>query len=141
MAVFTKKTKKCFFHFFYIWVFFYEHSRITGLQGKGHFFNSSLQLPPASQTPRHQPGDYCRELTSAHSQQPDMNREPLVSERKSLTIKLRTLKFANTFPVKTLYQSNTSNSYKTIRSSWRTLPSSLVLSVISKSYIQINSKK
>ena len=42
---------------------------IKGLQGKGggHFFNSSLPLPPASQTLRHWPGDYCWELTSAHS--------------------------------------------------------------------------
>ena len=28
--------------------------------------------------------DYCRVLTSAHSQQPDSNQKPLVSERKSL---------------------------------------------------------
>ena len=53
------------------------------------FFNSSLPLPPTSQTPRHQPGDYCRELTSAHKQQSDSNREPLVYERKSLTTTLR----------------------------------------------------
>ena len=41
--------------FFYIWVFFHNHSRITGLQGKrgGYFCNSSLPLPPASQTFRH----------------------------------------------------------------------------------------
>ena len=40
--------------FFSIWVFFHDHSRITGLQGKGgDFFNSSLPLPPASQTLRH----------------------------------------------------------------------------------------
>ena len=55
----------------------------------GHFFNSSLPLPPASQTFRHQPGDYRRELTPTHSQQPDSNRESLLSERKSLTTKLR----------------------------------------------------
>ena len=80
--------------FFSIWVFFHEHSRITGLQGKGegHFFNSSLPLPPALQTFRRQPGNYCRELTSAHSQQPSSNREALVSEHKSLTTKLRTPK-------------------------------------------------
>ena len=29
--------------------------------------NSSLPLTPASQTLRHQPGDYCRELNYAHS--------------------------------------------------------------------------
>ena len=31
----------------------------------GHFFNSSLQIPLASQTP----GNYCRQLISAHSLQ------------------------------------------------------------------------
>ena len=41
--------------FFAIWVFIHKHSQITGLQGKwgGHFFNSSLPLPPASQTLKH----------------------------------------------------------------------------------------
>ena len=58
----------------------------------GHFINSSLPLAPASQTLRHQPGDYCRVLTSAHSQQLDSNWEPLVSKRKSLTTKLCALK-------------------------------------------------
>ena len=51
----------------------------------GHSINSSLQ------TLRHQPDNYCRDLTSAHSQQPDANRAPLVSECKSLTTKLRAL--------------------------------------------------
>ena len=80
---------------FYLWCkllfFFYldflsqtfPNQRTAG-EGRGHFFNSSLTLPPASQTLRHQPGDYCRELTS--SQQPDLNWEPLVSERKSLAL-------------------------------------------------------
>ena len=38
--------------FFSIWVFVYEHLRVAGLQRKeeGHFFNSSLLLPPALQT-------------------------------------------------------------------------------------------
>ena len=56
-------------YFFSIWVFIHEHSRITGLQGKGveHFINSSLPLPPSSRAFRHLPGDDCRELTSAHS--------------------------------------------------------------------------
>ena len=52
-------------------------------EGGGYLFNSFLSVPPASQTLRHQQGDYCRELTSAHSQQPDLNQEPLVSEHKS----------------------------------------------------------
>ena len=38
-----------------IWVFFHEHSRFTGQQGKGEgmYFNSSVPFPPASQTLRH----------------------------------------------------------------------------------------
>ena len=47
-------------------------------QGGGYFFNSSLPLPPASQTLRHQPSNYCRELTSTHSLQADLNQDPLV---------------------------------------------------------------
>ena len=66
----------------------------TAGEGGGHFFNSSLPFPPASQTRRHQLGDYLRELTSAHRQQPDSNRELLISERKSLTTKLRALYYA-----------------------------------------------
>ena len=66
--------------------FFHEHSRFyrTAEKWRGYLFNSSLPLPHASQTFRYYPGDYCRELTSAHSQQPELNREPLVSECKSL---------------------------------------------------------
>ena len=43
-------------------VFYHEYSQFTGERG-GHLFNSSLPVPPTSQTP----GDYCRQLTSAHS--------------------------------------------------------------------------
>ena len=50
---------------------------------------SFLPLPLASQTLGHELGDYCRELISAHSQQPYLNREPMVSERVLLTTKLR----------------------------------------------------
>ena len=50
----------------------------TAGEGGGYFINSSLPLPPASQTLRHEPGNYCRKLSSAHSQQPDPNRESLV---------------------------------------------------------------
>ena len=57
----------------------------------GQFFNSSLLLLSASQTVRHQPSNYCRELTSIHNQQPDTNQEPQVSLRKLLTTKLNTL--------------------------------------------------
>ena len=64
----------------------------TAGEGGGYPFSPSLPLPPASQTLRHQPGDCCRELTSARSQQLDSNQEPLVSERKSLNIKIRAVK-------------------------------------------------
>ena len=53
-----------------------------------NFFDSSLPLPPASQTLRHYPGNYCKELTSTHRSQVNWNRESLVSEHKSLTTKL-----------------------------------------------------
>ena len=74
----------CCFYLGFLSRIFTNHR--TAGEGGGHFFNSSLPLPPASQTLRHQLGDYCIELTSAHSQQPDSNRESLVSERKSLTV-------------------------------------------------------
>ena len=54
-------------------------------EGEGYLFNSSLPLSPALPTLRHQPGNYCSELTY---QQPDSNREPLVFKRKSLTFNL-----------------------------------------------------
>ena len=75
--------------YFSIWVFFYEHSRFTGQQRNGEaiFFNSSLPLPPVPQTFRHQPRDYCGELTSSHFQQLDLSLEN--SERKSINTKLR----------------------------------------------------
>ena len=80
------------FFFFFSYLDFlsrtFTNHRTAG-EGGGHFFNSSLPLPPASQTLKHQSGYYCRELTSAHRQKPDSNRELLVSERKSLTTKLR----------------------------------------------------
>ena len=66
----------------------FTNYRTAGEEG-GYFFNSSLPLTPASKTLRHYPGDYCRELISAHSSQPDSNQEPLISERNSLTTKLR----------------------------------------------------
>ena len=85
-------------YFFFIWVLFQDLSFFsrtlnhrTAREGAGHFINSSLPLPPVSQTIRHQPGDYCTELTTAHREQPDSKQEPLLSERKSLTTKLRAL--------------------------------------------------
>ena len=81
--------QKLFFFFFYLGFLsgtFTIHR--TAGEGGGHLFNSSLPLPPASLTLRQQPGDNCRELTSTYGYQPDQNREPLVSERQSLTTTL-----------------------------------------------------
>ena len=47
--------------------------RKAGEKG-GYLFNSSLP-PTASHTLRHQTSDYCRQFTSAHSQQPEANQE------------------------------------------------------------------
>ena len=70
---------------FTCYIFFLSGFSFTYIQ------DSSLPLPPASQTLRHQPGNYCIELTSAQSQLLDSNPEILVSERKPLTTKLRAL--------------------------------------------------
>ena len=101
-AKFTRKylCQSLFLNNFFFWSnlgFLSRTFTIHGIAGEGggYFFKSCLPLPPASQTLRHQPDDYCRELTSAHSQQPESNREPLVSEHKSLTTKLRALKVAD----------------------------------------------
>ena len=73
--------------FFSIWVFFHNHSRFTGQQGKAETITLTL-LYHFHPFHRHfQPDDYCRELTTAHSQQPNSNRKALVSESKSLTTK------------------------------------------------------
>ena len=88
----SQDSLQSFFFFFYFYLgFLLRPFTNHGAAGEGgwHFFNSSLPLPPASQTFRHQLGDNCRELTFAHSQQPDSNLKPLVSERKSLSTKLR----------------------------------------------------
>ena len=77
----------CFFYLDFLSRTFTNH-RTAGERG-GHFFNSSLPLPPSSQTLRYQPGDYCRELTSANGQQPGSNREPLFSDCKLLITKPR----------------------------------------------------
>ena len=74
-------------HFFHLG-FLSQNLSIYRTAGEGgdYLCKTSLPFPPASQILRHQPGGYCRELTSAHSQQPDSNREPLVSEHKLLKV-------------------------------------------------------
>ena len=84
----------CFVFVFLSGFFFsrtFKTDRTAGERG-GYFLNSSLSLPSASQTLRHQPGNYCKELTSVHSQQADSNWELLVSEHQSLTTKLRAIR-------------------------------------------------
>ena len=76
---------------FFLSGFFSRTFTIHRTAGKGGSYFFILPLPPASQTLRNQPGNYCRELTSAHSQQSELNREPLVSVRHSLTTTLRAL--------------------------------------------------
>ena len=101
-------SKYTIFYIFFFWAFvsrtFTNHS--TAGERGGHFFNSTLPLPPTSQTLRHQPGDYSRELTSAHSSKPDSNRESLVSERKSLTTSYAPLLSYYRTPLLSLHESN-----------------------------------
>ena len=102
-SVFCRKEETSIFHvlaelksFVPVWVFFHEHSQITGLQGKWecrsltpdnyfHLLYRRLDISRAITV------DF-RELISTHSQHPDLNRKPLVFEGKSLTSKLRALK-------------------------------------------------
>ena len=86
----------CFSFFYSIWVFFHQHSRFIGQQGKGE----GVSLNPLYHFhPLHRHLDNSRAITTGSSllhlcqlsQQPDSNREPLVSESKLLTTKLRTL--------------------------------------------------
>ena len=85
--------------FFSMWVFFYEHSQITGLQRNGE----GISLTPHHHFhPLHRQLDISRAITADSSplqiasSQLDSNREePLVSERKSLTTKLRGNQFEN----------------------------------------------
>ena len=75
--------------FFSIWVFFHEHSRITGLQGK---VEGICLTPHYHFHPLHRHLDISRAITPESSPlhiastRPDSNREPLISECKSLII-------------------------------------------------------
>ena len=68
-------TRVIYIYFFYVGFLlptFTNHK--TAEEGGGNFINSSLPPPPASKTVRHQPCDYCTELTSLHKQRLDSNR-------------------------------------------------------------------
>ena len=58
-----------FSKFFFLSGFFFTNIHYSqDSRGRGDYFlKSSLPLSPASQTPRHHPGNYWRELISAHS--------------------------------------------------------------------------
>ena len=68
------------FQFFFLSGFFSRIFTIHRTAGEGgdYLLTSFLPLPPASQTLRYQLGYCCRELTSAHSWQPESNMESLV---------------------------------------------------------------
>ena len=79
--------------FFYIWVFFHEHSWITGLQKKGE----GISLTPHCHFHSlHKHLDISR-VTNAESSplhigtRPDSNQEPLVSEQEALVSKCKSL--------------------------------------------------
>ena len=61
--VWNLKSIKVFFFYlgFLSWTF---TIRRTAEEKGGYLFNSPLPLPPASQTVKHYPGDYCRELAA-----------------------------------------------------------------------------
>ena len=62
----TKKLSGIFFFFLGFLLQPFTNHRTARERG-GHFFNSSLPLTSASQTLRHCPGDYCRDVTSRHT--------------------------------------------------------------------------
>ena len=74
--------------FFSFWVFFQEHSQITGQQRKREVIPLTPFWRPLYQFYSLH-SIYCIELASAHTLWLNSNWKPYVSERKSLTIKLR----------------------------------------------------
>ena len=94
-VLYVESTLKSFFFYLGFLSKTFTIHRTAG-EGGGYPFNSSLPLPPSSQTLRHQPGDYCREIISTHSQQPDSSWKSLASARKLQTTKLRALKYYQT---------------------------------------------
>ena len=84
VLVFLLFTLNTFQAFFFVWVFFHEHSQITVLQGKGE----GIPLTPQYHFhPLHRHLDISREFTAESSHlhvasKPVSNRKPLASERK-----------------------------------------------------------
>ena len=72
--------------FFYLGFFSRTFTIHRTARERGRYLsNFSLPLPLASRTLRHQLRDCCRELTSAHSQQPDSDQELLFSKGDSFS--------------------------------------------------------
>ena len=71
--------------FFSVWVFFHNHSQITGLQGKAEGISST---PQYHFRPLHRYLDISRAITADSSPLHIASRKPLAYERKSLTAKL-----------------------------------------------------
>ena len=67
--------------FFSIRVFFHEYSRFTGQKGMGEAI-SLISL--CHFHPLHRHLDISGAITTAHSQQPDLNREPLIASNEKL---------------------------------------------------------
>ena len=82
-----EKSLPAFFFFSYLGFLsqILTNDRTVG-EGGGYLFNSSLPL--GLQTIIHWQDVYWIKLTSVHSWQQDSNRKPLVSERKSVTIRV-----------------------------------------------------
>ena len=85
----SANTESLFLHvvkhklFFFVFIYLSFAPRIftihrTAGEGGGYLLITFLPLPPAPQTLRHYLGCCCRELTSAHSWQPEWNMGPLV---------------------------------------------------------------
>ena len=84
------ETRANIYRYIFFRVFFFPniHDSQDSSGREGYLFNCCPPLPPASRALGHKLGNYCSGFTSTHSWQADSNREPLVSERKSLTTKL-----------------------------------------------------
>ena len=61
----------------------------TGEEGKCYLFNSSLPLPPGSQTLTHQLSGYCRDIISAHSQQLSVNQTFVATDMAMNQMRIR----------------------------------------------------
>ena len=83
-----------FFYLGFLSQITFTNHRTAG-EGAGHFFNSSLPLPSNSQTLRHWPCDYCRELTSPHMVSQHISLTTKLYNPRALTINLNSLRISS----------------------------------------------